>query len=82
MVKAKFSPLYRRLCRMLVDARKKSGLQQTDVAKRLSRPQSYVSKVESGERRLDVGEFVELATAIGVDPAALLRKAMQTGKGA
>ncbi len=76
MAKAKFSPIYKRLCRLLGDARRKAKLQQTDVAKRLGRPQSYVSKVESGERRLDVGEFVELASAINADPVAVLRRAI------
>jgi transcriptional regulator with XRE-family HTH domain len=76
MAKAKFSPVYKRLCRLLVDARKKAKLQQTDVAKRIGRPQSYVSKVESGERRLDVAEFIELAAAIDADPVAVLKKAI------
>jgi transcriptional regulator with XRE-family HTH domain len=76
MAKAKFSPIYRQLCRLLAETRKKAGLQQTDIAKRLGRPQSYVSKVESGERRLDVAEYVEIAQAIGVDPVKLLKQAM------
>lgn len=38
------------------------------------KPQSFVSKVERGERRLDVIEFCELAKALGHDPAELLRK--------
>lgn len=76
MAKAKFNPTYKRLCRLLTEARKKAALQQIDLAKRLGRPQSYVSKVESGERRLDVGEFVELATAIGADPVKVLREAI------
>nr|WP_281722860.1 helix-turn-helix transcriptional regulator [Nitrosomonas nitrosa] len=81
MAKAKFNPIYRRLRRLLVNARKKAGLNQTDVAKQLERPQSYVSKVESGERRLDVGEFVEFASAIKSDPIRLLRKAIDAAEG-
>ena len=76
MAKAKFSPVYKRLCRLLVDARKKAKLQQIDVAIRIGRPQSYVSKVESGERRLDVAEFIELAGAIDADPVTVLKKAI------
>jgi transcriptional regulator with XRE-family HTH domain len=76
MAKAKFSPFYRRLCRLLAGARKKAGLMQAEVAERLGQPQSYVSKVESGERRLDVAEYVEIARAIGVDPVKLLKQAM------
>ena len=48
----------------------------THVAKRLGRPQSYVSKVESGERRLDVAEFVEIAVAVDADPVRMLKQAI------
>ncbi len=40
----------------LIQARKKVGLKQTDVARKLARYQSYVSRVESGEYRIDVME--------------------------
>jgi hypothetical protein len=42
------------------------------LAERLRRPQSFISKYENRERTLDVAEFVEIATAIGTDPVALL----------
>ena len=48
------------------------GLTQAELAGRLRRPQSYVAKVETGERRLDVVEFVEYARAIGMKPEDLL----------
>lgn len=76
MAKAKFSPTYTRLRRLLVRSRVAAGLNQADVALRLGKPQSYVSKVESGERRLDVVEFVDLARAIGIDPVRTLRAAL------
>jgi hypothetical protein len=44
------------------------GLRQVDVAKRLKRYQSYITLIETGQRRIDVVEFVKLATAIGFDP--------------
>lgn len=47
---------------------------QVDLAKRLSRPQSFVSKFERGERRLDVIEFLDIAEAMGVDPYKFLAK--------
>jgi transcriptional regulator with XRE-family HTH domain len=59
---------------MLVRARKKAGLTQVQLAELLSRPQSFVSKVERGERRLDVIEFLELAERIGFDPLTFLRE--------
>jgi len=46
-------------------ARRESGLTQSDVAHRLGRPQSYVSKCESGERRIDVIELALFADLYG-----------------
>jgi transcriptional regulator with XRE-family HTH domain len=59
---------------LLIAARKTAGLTQVEVAKRLTRPQSYVSKYENGERRLDVVELLDVAQAINLDPITLLRK--------
>lgn len=63
---------YKRLRDLLVDARKSAGLTQTDLALRMNRPQSFISKYERGERRLDVIEFGEVAAALGISPAKLL----------
>lgn len=52
---------------MLVVARKAAGLTQLEVAQRLDKPQSFVSKYEHGERRLDFTEFVELADILSID---------------
>ena len=52
---------YRRFLTRLSRARQKAGLTQVEVAERLGRPQSYVSKCESGERRVDVIELAEFA---------------------
>ncbi|MBX9812089.1 MAG: helix-turn-helix domain-containing protein [Burkholderiales bacterium] len=49
-------------------ARKNAGVSQQALAKRLRRPQSFVSKYENAERRLDVVEFLQVAQAIGIDP--------------
>ncbi len=43
------------------------------MANRLGRPQSFVSKYESGERRLDVAEFLEVCAAVGADAVKILR---------
>jgi transcriptional regulator with XRE-family HTH domain len=56
----------------LVQARKDAELTQVELARKLRKPQSYVSKYENGERRLDVPEFIEVCRAIGVEPSALL----------
>ena len=57
-----------------MELRKAAGLTQAELAQRLNRPQSFVSKYERGERRLDVIEFGEVATALSVDPAKTLGK--------
>lgn len=80
MAKAAFSPAYARFCALLVKARKSAGLRQVDVAKRIDRHQSYLAKVEQGERRLDVVEFLELTRAIGADPVKILRDVMKAMK--
>ncbi len=65
---------YEKLRMMLVEAREAAGLTQVELAGRLDLPQSFVSKIERGVRKMDVIEFVEIARAIGFDPAAFLRK--------
>ena len=56
----------------LANARTRKGLTQQQVADLLDRPQSFVSKYESGERRLDVIEFVDVCTALGISPNEIL----------
>lgn len=51
------SKKYQRFIKNLIDARKSANLKQIDVAKKLNRPQSYISRVESGEYRVDVLEL-------------------------
>jgi transcriptional regulator with XRE-family HTH domain len=53
--------------------RESVGITQAELATRLSKPQSFVSKYETGERRLDVVEFLDVCVALDVDPARLLR---------
>jgi transcriptional regulator with XRE-family HTH domain len=59
--------------KLLADARHRIGLTQVALAKKLGRPQSFVSKFECGERRLDLIEFIEVASALDVDAAAIVR---------
>ena len=58
-------PEYHRFLARLRAARERAGLTQADVAKRLRKPQSYVSKCEAGERRVDVVELVAFARLYG-----------------
>jgi len=50
---------------------------QLQLAARLGEYQSFVARLESGQRRIDVIEFIELAQAIGFDPATALREILQ-----
>jgi transcriptional regulator with XRE-family HTH domain len=52
----------------LVERRKKAGLRQIDLAKRLRRSQSYVTHVETGQKHVALIELIEWAEAIGFDP--------------
>lgn len=61
MPKSVHTKEYHILLEKLIEARKKSGLTQSQVAALLKKPQSYVSKCESGERRLDPVELQRFA---------------------
>lgn len=74
MAKSLHTKEYETFRELLVSAREKAGLTQTEVSTRLRRPQSFVAKYEGGERRLDVVEFIEVCGALGVDPHSLLRE--------
>lgn len=65
---------YRQLLNALVCARKHAGLTQEEVARRLAKPQQFVSRYELGERRLDVFEYIDVATTLGIDGVAEIRK--------
>jgi transcriptional regulator with XRE-family HTH domain len=67
-----FTEKYERFRERLVAGRKAKDLTQMQVAERLGKPQSFVSKYERGERRLDLVEFLEVARAIGMDPKDLI----------
>ena len=65
---------YKKLLDLLVGARKTAGVTQQQVADALGLPQSFVSKYENGERRLDVIEFLAISRLLKADPYKLLRK--------
>jgi len=77
-LKSVFTTEYRNFLQQLINARKLAGLTQREVATRLGKPQSFVSKYENGERRLDVVEYLKVASAIGFDPYELIRN-LQNG---
>lgn len=77
MVKHLRSPKHRALIAAVVGARKAAGLTQRQLAARLSRSDSFVWKIEAGERRVDVLEFLEIARALRVDPLKLLAEVLR-----
>ena len=67
-VKSVFTKEYAVMLDVLIQARKSQGFSQQYVAYRLGKPQSFVSKYENGERRLDILEFFAIAEALQKDP--------------
>ncbi len=63
---------YQLLLAVLKAARKRAGVSQVDLASRLGNTQTFVSKCERGERRIDAVELVEFAEALGIAPQDLL----------
>ena len=68
-----FTQRHQEFIQFLVAARKAAGVTQVELAARLGRHQSFVSKVERGERRVDVVEFCQVAEALGRSPSELLK---------
>jgi ribosome-binding protein aMBF1 (putative translation factor) len=73
LMKSIHTERYSTLIQALIACRKEKGLSQTELARRVGRPQSYISKVENAERRLDVVEFLEICEAIGVEGGEVMR---------
>lgn len=64
-------PDYRAFVDALVQLRIERGVTQADLAQALGKPQSFVSKYERGERRIDPAEFRSIAMALGADPGSV-----------
>ena len=67
----------RLLSSILISLRNDLGLRQVDLATKLGRPQSFVSKYESGERRLDVLELNEICKALHVSLSEVIIRVEQ-----
>ncbi len=68
-----YSTEHQALVERLIDARKKSGLTQVEVAEKLNQSQSYISKIENNQKKIEVIELKRLAKLYGVDPSKLLK---------
>jgi transcriptional regulator with XRE-family HTH domain len=74
MRKSMFSYRQQVLTSLLRRVRKELGLRQVDLARRLAEPQSFVSKYESGERRLDLLELEQVCQAMGLSLSEFIRR--------
>jgi len=72
--KSIYSPEQTELLKLLREKRKEAGLSQTELAQRLGRSQSFVSKYESGELRLDLVELNLICRALGKSLSSLVRQ--------
>ncbi len=67
MTSSVFTKKYQLFRELLIQHRKDAGITQQILAESLKKPQSFVSKYESGERRLDLVEFLDVAEALQFD---------------
>lgn len=73
MSKSATFSLNKKISQLLAAERKKRGLTQAEVAAKLKKPQSFVSKYENGQRQLTTADFVSVCKALGVPPASILK---------
>lgn len=68
------SERHKALVAFLIERREAAGMTQAQLAERLGEYQSFVARLESGQRRVDVVEFIELGRLLGFDPEAAMRE--------
>lgn len=73
MAKTLGTARHKALVAMLIEARERAGMTQTDLADRLGEYQSFVARLESGQRRVDVVELIELAGILGFDAPSMVK---------
>lgn len=69
-----FTQRHQEFITFIAAVRKAADVTQVELAEKLGKPQSFVSKVERGERRLDVIEFCQVAEALGRNPSQMLQE--------
>ncbi|KGP03322.1 helix-turn-helix domain-containing protein [Pseudomonas sp. S 311-6] len=69
-----YSQVYEAIRNLLRETRMNAGLTQVELACKLDRGQSYVSKVERGEQYIDLAEFVEWCKACNKAPSEAIKK--------
>ena len=77
LTKSLYTKEWEVLLELLRDLREAQGWTQEQLAKKLGRPQSTASKIEAGERKLDVCQFVDYLRILNADPVAAMRRLMK-----
>lgn len=80
MTKSIFTNNYQLLLQLLVATRKKANITQQELAKKLGKNQSYISKYENSERRLDMIEVIAIVKAMGANPNELMNNILKEWK--
>jgi len=76
MPKSIFSATYKMFLEEFRAAREKAGTQE-EIAKRLGQTQTFVSKCERGERRIDIAELISFCDVFGLDAAQFVRRVQE-----
>ena len=74
------SARHRALIDLLIAKREKAGLTQHELAAQIGQYQSFVARMESGQRRIDVVELIELSEILDFDAAHVVREIARTSK--
>ena len=77
MSKSVFTPAYQVLLEELIAARREQQVTQVELARRLGKPQQWVSSVETGVRRIDLIELIAIARSLEVDGVELTKRIVQ-----
>ena len=68
---------HHRLVELLISERKRAGIRQAELARRVGKTQTFVARIEAGQRRIDAIELLSLCRIIGVDPIRVVRKVLK-----
>jgi transcriptional regulator with XRE-family HTH domain len=72
-VKTIYSACHKTLIKLIKAERQRAGIRQAALAKQMKKQQNWISRLEKGDRRIDVCQFLQLADLIGFDPIEALR---------
>lgn len=66
--------IYRKVPSFIRSLRERAGTTQTELGTRMGTSQVFIARCESGSRRVDVAEFIEITRALGIDPVDAFRE--------